>query len=84
MSNFEEFKNNVLFSSSPFSKDEIVNDIEKINIEAHKENLFTNQLKIYLTELPIFSVEKSKMFTIKYLEEYHKWLTENFNVTPKK
>lgn len=83
MSNFEDFKNNVLSSASPVSQEDIESMIKEINENAHKSNVFTEQLKSYITDIPIFSVNVSKMFAIKYLEEYHKWLTENFNITPK-
>ncbi len=83
MSDFEKFKNEVLLNSFPFAQDEIIKDIDKINKKAHENELFTEQLKVFLTEIPLFSIEKSKAFAIKYIEEYHKWLTENFNITPK-
>lgn len=83
MADFEKFKNDILLNSCPFSNDEIVKEIDEINKEAHKKELFTEQLGFFLTELPVFSINKSKTFAIKYLEEYHKWLTENFNITPK-
>lgn len=81
--NFDEFKNDVLSSSAPISQEEIETNIQKINENAHKSELFSEQIKSYITDIPIFSIQTSKLFAIKYLEEYHKWLLENFDIKPK-
>lgn len=83
MSNFQKFKQDILTNSFPITQDDINQMVDEINKNAHKYELFTDQLQSYLNDLPGLSITISKMFTIQYLEEYHKWLTENYNITPK-
>lgn len=83
MSDFEKFKNDILFSVTPYTPEDVSAKVASINKKVNQKEDFASKIGSIVTESLVFSSEIAKDFAIKYIEEYHKWLTQNYDLIPK-